>query len=285
MSEVTATFIVETSNVNIVTDVSNIQITPEALDMTIYTGGLIGATGAIGATGPQGATGLGATGATGPAGTIGIDGATGATGPQGATGPTGATGPSGGPTGATGATGPQGATGSAGAAAGSNTQVQYNNNNVFAGSANFTFDSTTNLLTVSNVSTNITSLGFGFENVTVIANQTGTYDFDILTNTIRITNANATANLIINFRGNSTTTLNSILAANTSCSGTYVMKTGNTSYTISNVQIDGNTQTINWAGGTPLVTGSNMYKAFTFTLVKTAANTYTVLGSVTRYST
>ncbi len=45
-------------------------------------------------------------------------------------------------------------------AAGSNTQVQYNNNNNFAGDANFTFDSTQALLTISNISvTGFTTLG------------------------------------------------------------------------------------------------------------------------------
>lgn len=82
-----------------------------------------GTVGATGSEGPQGATGL-----TGPEGATGI----GATGPQGATGPAGATGP-------TGATGPIG---------GANTQVIFNDSNVAAGSANFTFDTTANTLTV-----------------------------------------------------------------------------------------------------------------------------------------
>jgi hypothetical protein len=76
----------------------------------------------------------------------------GATGVQGATGPTGATGPVGatgiGATGPSGATGPVGATGSAGVAGGSNTQVQFNDATAFGGSANLTFNKTTNTLTV-----------------------------------------------------------------------------------------------------------------------------------------
>jgi hypothetical protein len=39
-------------------------------------------------------------------------------------------------------------------AAGTNTQVQFNNNNVFAGSANFTFNNTTNTLSVTNIIAN-----------------------------------------------------------------------------------------------------------------------------------
>jgi collagen type VII alpha len=88
-------------------------------------------TGASGIAGPTGATG--ATGA----------GATGASGPSGATGPTGATG-----FGATGATGLTGATGSPGTAAGSNTQVQFNDATAFGGDANLTFNKTTGALSV-----------------------------------------------------------------------------------------------------------------------------------------
>lgn len=113
--------------------------------------GATGATGAIGATGPSGGP-TGATGLTGPTGATGVAGATGI---QGATGPAGATGPQGatgigtiGATGPQGATGLQGATGSAGVAAGSDTQVQFNDATAFAGNANLTFNKTTGSLSV-----------------------------------------------------------------------------------------------------------------------------------------
>jgi len=74
------------------------------------------------------------TGSTGATGVVGPTGATGLTGPTGATGLTGATGP----------------------VAGSNTQVIFNNNGNAGASANLTFDSSTNLLTVTG---NITTTG------------------------------------------------------------------------------------------------------------------------------
>ena len=101
-------------------------------------GGQLGSTGIAG---PTGATGL--TGLTGPTGATGL-GATGLTGPTGATGDIGPVGP----TGATGATGLTGATGSAGVAGGSNTQIQFNDATAFGGSANLTFNKSTNVLTV-----------------------------------------------------------------------------------------------------------------------------------------
>lgn len=120
----------------------------------------VSAGGSVGATGPAGPAGgpTGATGLTGPTGATGIAGPTGATGVQGATGLTGLTGPTGatglgatgltGPTGATGPAGPIGATGSAGVAAGSNTQVQFNDATSFGADANLTFNKTTGSLSV-----------------------------------------------------------------------------------------------------------------------------------------
>jgi hypothetical protein len=132
--------------------------------------GATGAVGPTGPTGPQGATGsTGPTGSGGPTGPTGPTGATGLTGAQGATGVTGPTGPNGptgptGPTGATGLTGPTGpagATGATPAIGGSNTQVQYNNADSLAGSANLTFNGTT--LTSGGYSTggNLTFTGTG----------------------------------------------------------------------------------------------------------------------------
>jgi len=134
----------------------------------IGTTGATGATGYIGTTGATGATGLGATGATGYIGTtgatgatgyIGATGATGATGIQGTTGATGATGYIGatgatgatglGATGATGYIGSTGATGATGIIGGANTQVLFNDALASNGSANFTFNKTTNVLTLS----------------------------------------------------------------------------------------------------------------------------------------
>ncbi len=79
-----------------------------------------------------------------PSGTNGATGPTGATGPEGATGATGI--------GATGATGPIG---------GSNTQVIFNDDGVANGSANLTFDKTTDTLTTFNLRTTANTVILG----------------------------------------------------------------------------------------------------------------------------
>jgi len=68
----------------------------------------------------------------------------------------------GGQIGATGETGPTGPTGPAGSVGGSNTQIQFNDNSVFNGSANLIFDKSTNVLTViGNISgSNLNASGY-----------------------------------------------------------------------------------------------------------------------------
>ena len=104
--------------------------------------GPTGPQGATGATGPQGDTGptgpQGDTGPTGPqgdTGPTGPQGDTGPTGPQGDTGPTGPQGATGatGPQGDTGPTGPQGATGATGAAGSSNTDGNFQFDDMWGG--------------------------------------------------------------------------------------------------------------------------------------------------------
>jgi len=106
---------------------------------------------------------------------------------------------------------------------------------------------------------------------------------DLLSGAITYLTANSTANSTINFRGNSTATLDSILAANQSMSSVIMITNGATGYRIANVQIDGTTVTPKWSGNTTPTANTNAIDIFAFTLIKTAANTYTVLGSKTEF--
>jgi hypothetical protein len=173
-----------------------------------------------------------------------------------------------------------------GVVGGTNTQIQFNDAGSFGGNSGFTFNKTTGDVLISNsVAAPIVKLTFGTENVSLIGAQTGIYNFDLYSNAINFTTANATGNLTLNFRGNSTISLNTILANGQSTTGTYVMKTGTTTYSISNVQVDGSAQTIQWATGTPPFSFANSLMSFTFTIIKTSTSpTYTVLGSGTRYA-
>ena len=172
-----------------------------------------------------------------------------------------------------------------GVVGGSNTQIQYNNSGNFAGSPNFTFNNTTNVVTSTGFTGPVISLPYGTENVSLITAQTGTYNFDFISSSIRYTTSNAAANLTLNFRGNSTVSSNTILANGQSVTGTYVLATGSTPYGVTAVQVDGSAQTIKWVGGNVPSQFANVLNSYTFTIIKTSTTpTYTVFGSSTRYS-
>jgi hypothetical protein len=143
--------------------------------------------------------------------------------------------------------------------------------------------SVTGNITTSNLNiSNIANIVIGIENITIIGAQTGTFNFDVLTSPIRFSSANAASNLILNVRGNSTTTFNSLIAVGQSMTTTYVLTTGATGYIVSSIDIDGSAQTVKYSGTAVAV--ANCATAYTYTIIKTAATpTYTVLGSITRY--
>jgi hypothetical protein len=146
-------------------------------------------------------------------------------------------------------------------------------------------------LTSVNVSGNTTlnstiSLQQAIEKVTIYSTaNTGVINYDLLSQAIIYNTANATANIGLNFRANSSVSANTLLSVGNSMVATYMMKTGSTAYTITNVSIDGTAQSIRWAGNTTPNTYPSSNTSFVFTIVKTAATpTYAVFGSSTRYA-
>jgi hypothetical protein len=110
---------------------------------------------------------------------------------------------------------------------------------------------------------------------------TGTVNFDILSSAILLKTANASSNFDINVRGNSTTTLNSVMSNNESLTCTYINKLGASTYYATSLLIDSVAQSVKWdtAGGPPSSGTTLGYDAYTFNILKTAANTYTVFGT------
>ena len=111
---------------------------------------------------------------------------------------------------------------------------------------------------------------------------TGTINFDILTQAIYLKTADATGNFIINLRGNSTTTFNSVANVNESMTFTYINKNGGTAYAYSNLQIDGSNVTVNWQSN-PAGFIVNGYDIYGFNVIKTGSSTYVVFGTFAGY--
>lgn len=113
---------------------------------------------------------------------------------------------------------------------------------------------------------------------------TGTINYDVLTQAIYLKTSNATANFTLNIRGNSSVPLNTVMSSNQSLTCTYVNINGATGYYANVIQIDGTTITPKWVyPGAPTVGTSSGVDAYTFNILKTAANTYTVLASKTGF--
>jgi len=115
---------------------------------------------------------------------------------------------------------------------------------------------------------------------------TGTINFDVLTATVWYYTSNASANHTLNFRGNSGTTLNSILAVGDSISAVWLNTNGATAYMPTVFQVDGSAVTPVWAGGTaPTAGNASSIDVYSFTIIKTAATpTYVVLAGQTKFA-
>jgi hypothetical protein len=116
---------------------------------------------------------------------------------------------------------------------------------------------------------------------------TGTINVDLATSAIHYYTANASADWTFNFRGNGSTTLNSMINVGGTISVAFMVTNGSTAYkpAATSVQIDGVTVTPKWNGGTAPATGNaNSIDVYTFTIIKTASATYTVLGTQSKFA-
>jgi hypothetical protein len=126
-----------------------------------------------------------------------------------------------------------------------------------------------------------------FETVAISNSQaTGTVNVDLSTAAVHYYTGNSAANWTFNFRGNSGTTLNSLLSVGQSATVAF-LATNTTAYYPTAFQVDGTSSgvTIRWQGGlAPAAGNANSIDAYTFTIIKTASATYTVIASQVRFA-
>ena len=125
------------------------------------------------------------------------------------------------------------------------------------------------------------------EKATVSASAaSGSIPYDALTQALLFYTGSATANWTPNFRGNSSTTLASMMAVGQSITLTLMVTQGATAYYASAHQIDGNSVTPKWQGGTaPTAGNASGIDIYTYVIIKTAATpTYTVLAAQTKFT-
>lgn len=124
--------------------------------------------------------------------------------------------------------------------------------------------------------------------VTPAAGAGGTINFDFLTQGVLYYTSASTSNFTLNVRGNSGTTLNSVMNVGDSATIVVVSTQGATSWSMaSSIQIDGSTSgvTTKWASQIPATSsgGTSGIDCYSITIIKTASATFTVLASLTKF--
>lgn len=130
------------------------------------------------------------------------------------------------------------------------------------------------------------SLSTTKETMTVVASAAAsTVNFDASTQGILYYTSNATGNWTLNVRGNSSTTLNTLMNINDSLTVVFMATQGSTAYYQTSFTIDGVSVTPKWQGATsPSAGNASSIDVYTFTIVKTGSAAYTVFGSQTRFA-
>jgi hypothetical protein len=112
------------------------------------------------------------------------------------------------------------------------------------------------------------------------------YTFYVTTNgAVQYSTASATANGTVNFASTSGVSLNTLMSNNQAITVALLITNGATAYYPTAYQIDGTSVTPKWAGGTaPTAGNASSIDVYTFTIVKTASATFTVLASQTKFA-
>jgi len=96
---------------------------------------------------------------------------------------------------------------------------------------------------------------------------------------------NQASNAQVNFKGDGSTTLDSLLAVGDSVTVALLYTQGGTAYYLDAIQVDGTTAntTTKWIGGAPTGGNTNAIDSYSITIIKTASGTFTALASLAKY--
>lgn len=123
-------------------------------------------------------------------------------------------------------------------------------------------------------------------NVTGIA-ANGNLNVNLTTAPIWFYNANSTGNVRVNLCAGTGNDFGNLTSTGEAVTFTVLMQNGATGYFANTIQVDGTTSGVStkWLGNVIPISGStNSVDVYSFSVVKTAASTYTVLASQTRYA-
>lgn len=108
--------------------------------------------------------------------------------------------------------------------------------------------------------------------------------FDVLNQPILYLTSSATANSTINFRGNSTVTLDGLMRTGQSLTLSLLVTNGSIGYKANVVLVDNILQVTKWAGGSEPASGNPFcVDLYSYTIIKTGNNAFSVFASQQKY--
>ena len=111
-----------------------------------------------------------------------------------------------------------------------------------------------------------------------------TVNLDVVTSSVLIYTTDASGDWTLNVRGNSTTTLDSLMSNGEQISVVFESPIGATAYEPTALQIDGVAQTVKWLGGTAPTGNINSTDVYVYTIRKTGTAAFTVLASQNKFA-
>lgn len=160
-----------------------------------------------------------------------------------------------------------------------------------SGTSNITLGNTA--VTIGSATTSVGNLALTNVTITTIqepANVTATaanatVNMDLLNNAVLYLTSNAAGNWTVNFRGTSSTSLNTMMSNNSSISCTVLATQGTTAYYNSALQVDGSSVTPKWQGGSAPTSGNaSGIDSYTYVIIKTGSAAFTVLAAQTKFA-
>ena len=123
-----------------------------------------------------------------------------------------------------------------------------------------------------------------YENATVVATTaSGVVNYDVLSQSVLQYTGGSTANWTLNVRGNSGTTLSSIIATGQALTVTFIVTQGIAAYYNSVFTIDGVSYTPKWQGSAPTSGVASKTEIYTYAMIKTSTG-YNVFASKSVFS-
>ena len=148
-------------------------------------------------------------------------------------------------------------------------------------------NSTTTLSGTTSITGNLSAstLITAGEKTTVSATAaSGTINYDILTQGILYYTSNASGTWVLNVRGNSSTSLDSIMAVGETRTITFLATQGSTPYYQTSLTIDSSSVTPKWLNGvTPTAGNASGIDTYVLSIIKTGSGAFTVIESLTQY--